>query len=264
MLAHYLLSSEHGKPPDFYVDKKQKAIILEGQYNFLRTLPQYIRGKKHDATSYSWDAFIEHFSTHALGGTLVYDKSLLLSDACLALKIMASERRGARRVLANSVIEKIRNTARDKRAVRIIASPSNPDNGYVWLAEPIPYQAKSHEEYREYRKSLLYVYCTSANLLFPGFKVIVGIATEQKGGGGGEDMIYLDTTHWQKKDFDQAEKDRAETGVLLPQNTTRFEGTDYQYPVLESDYVTSKIKKQTNRIAEKAKKQKNTEKGQKN
>lgn len=237
LLAHYLMSSGKGRPSGFYIEDGQKAIILEGHYNRLKKLPQYSRGKEYDRGSYFWDAFIEHFSKHALEGTLLYNNEHPFFDASLALRVMASETRTARRILSGSVLEKLRDTPADERAVRVMVSPTNPEHGYVWLAEPVPSQAKTYEDYRHYRKELLYVYCTSAKLLFSKFKIIVGIATDQVNGGGGEDMLYLDTTTWGDEDFKRAEDDRRELRILLPESLRRFEGVEHQYPVIDSDYA---------------------------
>ncbi len=240
LLAHYLMSAKKDQQPGFYIEEKHKAVILEGQYDYLRTLPQYHHGKQLDKTSYFWDAFIEHFGKHALGGTLLCEIEKPLADMTLALQIMASERRTARRVLSRSILEKVNTAPENKKAVRILASPTNPSCGYIWLLLPIPPQAQSYEDYREYRKNYLYIYCTSAKLLYPNFEIIVGVATEPRGGGGGEDMIYLDTTNWQESDYKQAEQDRNDFRVLLPSNVQQFSGKEYQYPIHETTALDSK------------------------
>ncbi|MEF3109160.1 hypothetical protein QFI91_08665 [Raoultella sp. WB_B2P2-3] len=254
LLAFYLMNAEKKRPPGFYIETDHKAVILEGQYESLKRLPQYHRGKEYDKISYFWDGFIEHFAGHALGGTLLYENKRPLSDATLGLQVMASERRIARRVLSNSILEKIESTPPNKNSVRILVSPTNPNHGYIWLILPIPPQAQSYEEYRHYRKELLYVYCTSAKLLYPNFNIIVGIATEPRDGGGGEDMIYLDTTTWEATDFEQAEVDRKDFGVLLPENIKQFSGIEYQYPIIDSKKLDSKNKSRTAIKAKKTKK----------
>lgn len=240
LLAFYLLSASSGTPPGFYVDSKERAIIMEGQYKKLTSLIQYQRGKEYDKKSYFWDAFIEHFSKHALDGTLISTQDIALHITILGLQAMASERRIARRVLATSVLDKISNTSPELRAVRVILSPTNPDRGYLWLAEPIPPQAKTYEDYRRYRQELLNIYCSSAKLMQPQLNVIVGIATEPYGGAGGEDMIYLDTTAWDEKDYAQAKVDREEFNLFAPEKTRKYQGTEYQYPIIEGDYALGK------------------------
>ncbi|BBE75033.1 MULTISPECIES: hypothetical protein [Phytobacter] len=257
LLAFYLMSAEKKRPPGFYIEAGTKAVILEGQYESLRKLPQYHIGKEHDKISYFWDGFIEHFAGHALGGTLLYENKRPLSDATLGLQVMASERRIARRALSKSILEKVESTPPNKKAVRIMFSPTNPNHGYIWLILPIPPQAQSYEEYRHYRKEFLYIYCTSAKLLYPNVKTIIGIATEPRGGGGGEDMIYLDTTSWEAADFEQAEIDRKVFGVLLPENVQQFSGIEYQYPVIESKDLDLANK---SRAATKTKKKKKAQK----
>lgn len=247
ILAHYLLSAHNGREPGFYLKYDQKAFILEGHYESLTSLPQYKRGKEHDKISYFWDAFIEHFGKHFLNGTLIYEEKTLLSDAMLGLKTMASERRVARRVLSSSILGKIQSSDPGSRAARVLISPTINTNGYIWLLLPIPPEAKNYEEYRAYRKELLYIYCTSTKLLHPTLDIVVGIATEPRTGGSGEDMIYLDTTCWEKEDYEKAEKDREEFNILNPNAVKQFSGTEYQYPILPEDYPSQKNRESNNK-----------------
>lgn len=46
------MSAEKDRSPGFYIDHDYKAVILEGQYDSLRALSQYHRGKQHDRVSY--------------------------------------------------------------------------------------------------------------------------------------------------------------------------------------------------------------------
>ncbi len=261
LLGHYLMSAEKDRDPGFYIEHNHKAIILEGQYESLIKLPQYHRGKEFDRISYFWDGFIEHFARHALGGTLLYENKHPLSDATLGLQVMASEKRVARRVLSNSILEKLEITPPQKNAVRIMVSPTNPNHAYVWLIFPIPPQAQSYEDYRHYRKECLYIYCTSTKLLYPDCNIIVGVATEPRDGGGGEDMIYLDTNSWEAADYEQAEQDRKTFRVLLPENVQQFSGVEYQYPVNDDEGLDSGKKSRPAIIAKQ--KKKNQKKNQK-
>jgi len=236
ILAHYLMSSRPGKEPGFYVDRNQKAFILEGHYDSLINLPQYKRGKEQDKISYFWDGFIDHFGKHALAGTLIHNKENILSDVILGLKLMASERRVSRRVLSSSILEKVKLSDPSKRAARVLVSPTTPRNGYVWLLLPIPSEAKNYEDYRKYRQELLYVFCTSTKLLQPSLDFVVGVATEPRNGSGGEDMIYLDTTSWRKEDYDKAKIDRENYKVLLPDMVKESSVKEYQYPILPGDF----------------------------
>lgn len=236
LLAFYLMSSEKSHEHGFYIKDGYKAIISDGQYEFLKNLPQYKRGKEYDKKSYFWDKFIEHFSTHALKGTLIYEGDHSLSDITLGLKVMASERRVARRILSDSILEKIMQTSPQERSVRMLISPTNQKIGYIWLTLPIPSQAPTYEDYRHYRKELLYIYCTSAKLLYPDIDIIIGVATEPPSRSGSEDMIYLDTTSWSEADFKRAEQDRNDFGILLPENVKKFSSVEYQYPIVDVEH----------------------------
>ncbi|ECP5184206.1 hypothetical protein F2U41_23230, partial [Salmonella enterica] len=91
-------------------------------------------------------------------------------------------------------------------------------------------------------------------LLYPDLNIIIGVATEPRDGGGGEDMIYLDTNGWEASDFEQAEQDRKTYGVLLPENVQQFSGVEYQYPINDDKKLNSEKKSRTAIIAKKKKK----------
>lgn len=236
LLAWYYFSSKDNKDPGFYIEEGVSATIMEGAYKSLVSLPQYRRGKELNRVSYFWDSCIENFSHHVISGSLIYDEKHSIDDITLGLRIMASERRVSRRIISESVLQKVTMTPKDRRAVRVLISPTNRTIGYVWLAEPIPKLASSYDDYRKYRQELLHIYCTSAKLLYPDMKYIVGIVTEPQGGGGGEDMVYIDTTDWSDADYKRAERDRDEFKILSPDNVKIFEGRDYQFPVFPGDY----------------------------
>ncbi|MFM1347833.1 MULTISPECIES: hypothetical protein [Yersinia] len=251
LLAWYFISTRDHKEPGFYIEEGTSATIIEGAYEALINLPQYKRGKEYNGVSYFWDECIENFSRHILSGTLIYNSEYSVDEISSGLRIMAAERRVCRRILSDQILQKVRNTPREQRAVRVLISPTNSDNGYVWLAEPIPTEALTYEDYRKYRKELLYIYCTSAKLLYPQMKYVVGVATEPVGGNGGEDMVYIDTTTWAEANYEQARKDRDEFKILSPDNVKMLKGRDYQFPIHPEDYPKKELSQKRNIVSKK-------------
>ncbi|EHF4963919.1 hypothetical protein B8Z52_004331 [Enterobacter hormaechei] len=241
LLAWYYINAKDGREPGFYIEQGVSALIVEGAYESLKSLPQFIRGKELNSKYYFWDACIENFAKHMLGGTILSEGAFSFDEMTRGLRIMASERRFSRRILSSAIIEKVTSIPHGQRGVRVLVSPSNIDNGYVWLVVPVPELCTSYDDYRKYRKDILYVYCTSAKLLFPDIKYIVGVATEPMGGNGGEDMVFIDSTQWSEDDYARARKDRDEFKALLPDNIKRTDGHDYQFPILPGDYPEKEI-----------------------
>lgn len=241
LLAWYYINAKDGREPGFYIDQGVSAVIVEGAYESLKKLPQFVRGKKLNSESYFWDTCIESFSKHMLGGTILSEGDFSFDDMTRGLRIMASERRFSRRILSKAIIEKVTSIPQGQRGVRVLISPENNDNGYVWLVVPIPEYCTSYADYRKYRKEILSIYCASTKLLFPDVKYIVGIATEPMGGNGGEDMVFIDSTQWTEDDYDRARKDRDEFKILVPTNVKRTDGHDYQFPILPGDYPEKEI-----------------------
>ncbi|WGL84231.1 hypothetical protein [Enterobacter cloacae] len=236
LLAWYYINAKDGREPGFYIEKGVSALIVEGAYESLKNLPQFIRGKELNSNSYFWDACIENFAKHMLSGTILSEGDFSFDEMTRGLRIMASETRFSRRILSNAIIEKVTSIPHGQRGVRVLVSPSNSDNGYVWLVVPVPECCTSYDDYRKYRKDTLSVYCASAKLLFPDMKYIVGVATEPMGGNGGEDMVFIDSTQWTEDDYERARKDRDEFKALLPDNIKRTDDHDYQFPILPGDY----------------------------
>ncbi|MGI0467331.1 hypothetical protein [Serratia marcescens] len=74
-------------------------------------------------------------------------------------------------------------------------------------------------------------------------------------------MIYLDTNNWEAADFEQAEQDRKNFGILLPENVQQFSGVEYQYPVNDDEGLYSE--KQLRPVINIKQKKKNKSKAQK-
>lgn len=230
LLGYYLSNSSKTCQPHFANEENANVAVAEGFYEYVKSLPQYNLGKNEDKNSYFIDHVIEHFAKHAFDSSWHYCNTQSFEEAITGLKTLASENRLGRRMIGKAIKQKIQSLKPNTKGVRVIASPTNDHVLYVWLILPIPSYAKNYEDYREVRNTVLSIYCRSAKLLMPERSIIVGIATDPPGEGGSEDMLYLDTTDWTEKDFDEARRDREQFGFLKSENVVFQDGTEYQFP----------------------------------
>lgn len=271
LLAFYLRNLNEEGQHDFVVPEPGATVaITEGLWDGLSRLPQYLNAKKENKISYLWDSLIEQIAPHVFHGTLQYATTESVDQNALALRVMASESRVGRRVLANAFAEKFETTPADKRAVRTVFSPTTIDVGYVWLLYPRPDNWDNYEKHRQERAGLLTAYCHAFKAKCPQLRIIVGLACEPKGSGGGsEDLMYMDTTEWSDHDMEEARKIRQELRLLLDENVRETRGTAWEFPLPDSVSEDSTHnttapgelrKKQKRKLAEQRKQRRKSEK----
>ncbi|TBW52564.1 hypothetical protein EZI54_16110 [Marinobacter halodurans] len=235
ILGFYLSGSNKDRQPGFYSEDSDIVAVDEGLYDYIRSLPQYRRGKEVDANSYFIDRFIEHFGRHAQDKTWHFCNAEDFDSVTLGIREFASESRIGRRILADAIHEKVRSLKPDQRGVRLLFSPTTPETMYVWLVVPVSESFKSYQEYRDYRAGLLIAYCKSAKLLKPERDIVVGVATDPPGNdGSSEDMVYIDTRQWSEEDYAEAHKVREEFGFFKENSVKETRGTSFQYPIEEN------------------------------
>lgn len=90
----------------------------------------------HDEVSYRWDALIERFAAHALTGTQYAATEPVLQSSEKVLRFLAAETRFRRRLLANALLEAVRNTPPNIRFLRVLPSQAAGEPMYVFVAFP--------------------------------------------------------------------------------------------------------------------------------
>lgn len=231
LVASYLLNmrgDEHWFTAAF--DEEERPHLLtfsEDIYPALRTRPEYLAKKRADEPSYFWDAQIEQFIR--LGDPKVVDAQFIQENAQTeeGLRIIASESRFRRRVLAETLkgaLIKARD-APDVRLARTFAATDAAELLYVFLI--MPKSAKdSYEEYRKHRVSVLHAYCRCAKLRFPAAKAFVGLAFDhpvRDYKGCSEDLLVYKCDSLTDEERLELEKFRNELGIfpdtLVPERT---------------------------------------------
>lgn len=166
------------------------VLVGSGIWDDFSARPEYIAKKKADEVSYLWDKLIDEVAGHALSGTLEFGPSL--TDTELALRVMASEDRYQRRLLAKAFDDFLRQSATSMRS-RLAVSTSG--TTYVFLATP-------HGADRRDRGVELMARCWAARGRFPANATVVGIATEQyqQGRGHSLDLFCMVKPAWTAED----------------------------------------------------------------
>lgn len=258
LLGYYLSESNKDRDPGFYVNDSEAVVVETGLYDSIRSLPQFRRGKELDAGSYFIDRFIEYFGSHARDNTWHFSNAEDFDSVTMGIREFASESRVGRRILADSIQEKVKSLKPGQRGVRLLLSPTNPSTMYVWLVVPVSDHFKSYQKYRDFRAGLLIAYCKSAKLLKPERNIVVGVATDPpSGNGGSEDMIYLDTSEWSEEDYAESQEIREKLGLFKEGNVKEQNKRHYQYPI-EEQGTDNRAKRET------GKKRKTERKRQKN
>ncbi|MDQ3801277.1 MAG: SEC-C domain-containing protein [Acidobacteriota bacterium] len=235
LLAIYLRDLNEENEHDFIIGKEAKGVdhisIAEGFWeDFSRSEQRRLQIQANEI-SYAWDALIETFSKHIIGGTSYYSYPGGINNQEKILRLLARESRTVRRLLACGLLEFLDQTPRGLKSTRMVQAPKKGGAYYVFLALP-PSGWKDYEVYRKTRRELLEVHCRLVKLRFPEALDILGIATESgRGVYGSEDAAYLDARDWteeQQKDTEQLQADMIQAGLIS--KYVEHRGTEMEYP----------------------------------
>jgi hypothetical protein len=230
LLAFYLKNmapdGEHG----FVVPTEvQKVLIQDGHWRDFSRRPQRLAQLSADRVSYLWDAVIDRVARETLKGTL-YHSTSGFEGSERALRVMASECRTRRRMLAEALLTKLRDTPPTEYGFRTVKPSAPTDPAYVFLLLPIE-ASETEDEYRRRRLVMLETYCKVAKLRLPGVPGVVGVATETGvDGPRSEDVLYLDCSTWNDEMQQEALELQRTTGFF--QEVRLTEGTEHEYPTL--------------------------------
>ena len=150
-----------------------------------------------DRSSYSWDALIETFNRHILGGTSQFASPVDISERERIMRFLAREPRLRRRMLSDLLNGLIEKTKPQQRATRVVLPSSPGDPYFIFLLVP-KLGRMPDEDYRSARQHMLEACCMITKLVFPDAEDIVGIATETGASlaARSEDALYLDARRW--------------------------------------------------------------------
>jgi hypothetical protein len=228
LLSWYLQDVNGHEEHDFVFPMNAEVVVVEpGEWERFCSSDAYARQKIANQVSYAWDALIEEFGRHILGGTSVAPSHVTVRDQERAVRLLAHEGRTARRALAKSLLEIIRKTPAGKRGARVMGPPRPGSPYYVFLI--LPQAELAEEEYRRRRRDLLSAYCQVVKLRFPNAQDIVGIATESADSHArSQDVICLDARVWSEEM--QVAAERLHAAGLLKNTGPEQRETVHEYP----------------------------------
>jgi len=229
LLGFYLEQLNDAGEHDFIIPADKDWIVIDEGFwvHFLRS-PERKAQLEANRISYSWDALIEQFSTHAMDGTQYFAYHNGIKDTEKIMRFMARENRTQRRMLSKKLLELLEKHPKDYKATRVMLPTKPKDPYYIFLLLP-HVESVSEEEYREVRISLLEAYCMITKLKFPDASDIIGIATESGTDlYRSEDALYLDCRSWTIEQELEAKSLQEDLGLL--KEVKEFASTDYEFP----------------------------------
>ena len=210
MLAYYLWNNRSFPGPD----ESTTLFRLEPRlWEQVQSDTQFLAARQENKISLFWDHLIEYLTGHYLDQTLEYGNDMSVQEYERIVRIMASEIRFSRRLLAKWMVER-RMKAKGGYVGSIMESIQD-DVLYVLLVGPGD-GGGDHEKYRTARAEQLYDRCVAAKAARPDRTIIVGISLDAPGvKGSSEDFILLDTSDWSPEQLDAAATLREELGYFV-------------------------------------------------
>lgn len=191
-----------------------KISVGRGRWRALERSAQRRVQVEANRISYGWDALIEQFNKHIIGGTHYYRSHEGFSNSERIVRLLAREPRTRRRALVTELYRMMdEEVPAGIRRTRLVLSPQPGDPYYVFMILPHP-PGMPYAKYRTSRRNMLQAACWVLKALRPEAKDIVGVAVDQ--GDRSEDAVYLDARTW--SDEDQAEALRLQQDLDLLQD----------------------------------------------
>ena len=193
----------HGQSPD----RADAPIEIDDtHYPRMASDPRYFAKRHADKISYLWDALIESFTTHMLGGTSVtlgeYKFDLRRNE--LGVRYMALERRFFRRSHGEAVRGALKRGMTTDIFFRMMMASANQREcetaffiiTFRWVRGR--FASDSYEEYRLARTNYAHIYARGILERFHHLNRVIGISREPPGQehGVSEDMVYAEQADW--------------------------------------------------------------------
>lgn len=231
LLAFYLSDIDENERHAFVVSPDIKGVLFEeGRWEAFKRSPQRKAQLEADEVSYTWDALIEQFNQHILGGTQYFTSHVGVDSSERSVRLLAREGRTRRRMLAMALLGVVDQELPEWGKASRVFLPSRPgDPYYVFLLLWHP-SGVSYEEFREVRRKLLEAYCMVLKTIYPDAEDIVGVATEDRTAvSRSEDVLYLDAREW-NEDLESEALDLQERFNILRETTKTFRERVLEYP----------------------------------
>lgn len=232
LLGLYLQKTDSAGRHDFVGPDESATLFLdEGFWDGYLTSRERRAKQEADRPSRVWDALIEAFATRLADGSS-YGASV--REAEQALRVMASEPRGARRLLGRRVLRALRITAADERRACFMMTALEAEVAYVFLLEPHG-SSPTYEAYRERRCHVLRLYLMAVAQDFPSVRRVVGIVTEPHGSGGhSEDLMFFLPVPLSEGQARDLQETRERLGILRNARERVTVVKEDEYPVTPS------------------------------
>lgn len=202
-LQHLGANGEHTLTPGRF----DSIAIEEGLWNDFQQHQQYHDRKTADVPSYTWDRLIDVFAKSALAGFL--SPSSNVDEIEPALRVMARERRVARRALVAALTDFIGRAVKAQPYFRTILPFDGSRRAYVFLVLP----NDGHPEYAARRMALLQAYTTIvASRKRRDLAHVVGIGLDRR--VGPVDLAYRRTADLTQDELDSALALQADVGFF--------------------------------------------------
>ena len=233
LLAFYLQKLTPAREHDFVIPPEINSVLFPDElWTEFHIHPQRLAQIEANRVSYVWDKLIERFSHHIMSGTQYFSHGDGLQESEIPIRMLASENRTRRRVLADSLLHVINTANKTQRFTRVHKSLTPDEPAYVMLSLPYIY-TNSEDEYRLVRRKMLESLCYIARAMMPEVQHVVGIAvTPTAEQGCSEDLMYLDATDWTDEQQTFAIEEQKQLGLLT--NIKTIEGTFTEYPKVEA------------------------------
>ena len=228
LLPHYLTKMKDGEHNFTFPDDFAGVFIAEGEWEDFCKNPQRLAQLDRDKISYLWDAIIEEFNTHALGGTQYFVDPGGIESSDKVLRFFASTTRFERRLLATSLANLVASTPPDMCRRRVHYPLRKELPYFVFVAFP-HFEEWTEAEYRKARAAYLRACCMAVRSIDVRAKDIVGYATESDASleYRSEDSLYLDGRYWTEELQREAEGDRRQLELFIKPGFFRLRDSEF-------------------------------------
>ncbi|USX21107.1 SEC-C domain-containing protein [Oxalobacteraceae bacterium OTU3REALA1] len=184
-LAYYMLNRTSDGYGNFSYaasgDQASVLLIPEGQWNSFKKSLEYIvlSGMKNEGQL--WLEILNRFSKSILTANVGEGKNFSIMSHERVMRILASENRASRSILAKALYVKYKSVEIDRRSARLVQSMCVPERLYVFLFVPHDESHVDYEDYRKERLDFMNAYGMVAMYRYPDQKEIVVIGVDTKG-----------------------------------------------------------------------------------